>query len=307
MSNVPRRLSAIDLNLLVAFEALWAERSVTRAGRAVGLSQPAMSSALARLRAMLQDPLFVRGRSQLLPTERCAALAAPLAKALADIRAALAGVPFEPATSERQLTVGAVDAALAVVIPRVAGRFALEAPHAQLVIRAIDPTQATDLVEAGTVDVALTPRVRPSSMLKQRTLFPLELRVALRPDHPLARRKLTRQDLARYPRLRVTFDPASAPRKRLEPRGGISVGSFLAVPHVLAECDAWALIPAPFAKQLAKRGAVAVSPIPPQMPSPRFALHMVWLLTQDTSAASRWLRSLIVDAAAAVVGDGKAG
>src|SRR6185295_5615138 len=80
MTSVHPSLVAVDLNLLLAFEALWAERSVTRAGRRLGLSQPAMSGALARLRDMMSDPLFVRGRTELMPTERCAALAAPLAK-----------------------------------------------------------------------------------------------------------------------------------------------------------------------------------------------------------------------------------
>src|SRR5258707_977605 len=106
-------LSAVDLNLLLAFEALFAERNVTRAGRRLGLSQPAMSGALARLRVMLRDPLFIRTRTGLMPTERCTMLAAPLSKALLDIRNALAGVAFDPKTTERQLTLGAVDAAIA--------------------------------------------------------------------------------------------------------------------------------------------------------------------------------------------------
>ncbi len=291
MTMVHTALSSIDLNLLVAFEALWAERSVTRAGRRLGLSQPAMSGALARLRSMLGDPLFVRGRAGLQPTERCETLAAPVSKALLDLRNALAGTAFEPTTTERQLTVGAVDAAIAVVMPRVAGRFAAEAPRAKLSVTAIDPARAVDLVEAGAVDVAITPRVRPSSTVKQRLLFPLELKVAVRPGHPLARGGLGAKALAGFPRLQVSFGGGP-------PAAALTVSSFLAVPHVLAECDAWAVLPGPFADKLARQGAVVARPAPPQLEAPKLALRMVWAEAQDASPASRWLRGLILQAAA---------
>lgn len=291
-------LAAVDLNLLLAFEALWAERSVTRAGRRLGLSQPAMSGALARLRTMLADPLFVRGRGELVPTERCSALAAPLSKALLEIRNALAGTTFDPATTERELTLGAVDAAIAVVIPRVAGRFAELAPRAQLIVSAIDPARAVDLVEAGSLDVALTPRVRPSSSVKHRALFPLELWLATRAGHPLTRRRrLSAQDLAAFPRLQVSFGGSPPAAGALRIRPALSVSSFLAAPHVLAECDAWALLPAPFARKLSQGGELDVRPLPPALRRPTFSLRMVWPLAHDASPASRWLRSLVVDAA----------
>jgi len=287
----------LDLNLLVAFEALWAERNVTRAGRRLGLSQPAMSGALSRLRAMLHDPLFIRTRGGLQPTERCAALAEPLSKALLDIRHALAGVAFDPATTERQLTLGAVDAAIAVLVPLIAGRFVSQAPHAQLVVSAIDPARAVDLVEAGALDVALTPQLRPSSTVKHRTLFPLELLFTVRKGHPLAKRPLTREAVLRYPRLQVSFGAHPPPPVRIEVRPALSVTSFLAVPHVLAECDAWAALPAPFARKLARDGAMVARPMPATLARPPFALHLIWPEAQDASAASRWLRGLVLDAA----------
>ncbi len=282
---------SLDLNLLLAFEALWSERSVTRAGRRLGLSQPAMSGALARLRAMLEDPLYVRGRAELVPTERCAELAGPLSQALRDIRTALSRAAFAPATTDRTLTLGAVDAAIAVVVPRVAARFAAEAPHAQLSIIAIDPARAVDLVEAGAIDVALSPRLRPSTTVKQRVLFPLELSLAMRPGHPLAHAPLSPQALKKFPRLQVTF--AGAPTGE----AAISVSSFLAAPHLLAESDAWAVLPAPFAAKLARAGTLVARPAPAQIVRPKLALRMMWPETQDAAPASRWLRGLILDAA----------
>src|SRR5262249_4245264 len=116
------RLSAMDLNLLVAFEALYRERSVTKAGRSLGLSQPATSAPLAKLRARLGDELFVKTPRGLEPTERCEALAGPVAQALADLRDALGDEGFDPRTTDRVFRVGSVDAVIAVVLPHVAAR-----------------------------------------------------------------------------------------------------------------------------------------------------------------------------------------
>jgi DNA-binding transcriptional LysR family regulator len=301
MNPVHVDLASVDLNLLLAFEALWAERNVTRAGRKLGLSQPAMSGALARLREMLHDPLFLRGRAGLVPTERCSVLAAPLSKALLDIRHALAGTAFEPKTTARRLSLGAVDAAIAVLVPGVAARFVRQAPHAQLGISAIDPTRAVDLVEAGVLDLALTPRLRPSSTVKQRTLFPIPLWVAMRPGHPLARATPSLQALAKFPRLSVSFEGApQAAGLAVEPT--LTVSSFLAAPHLLAGCDAWAVLPGPFAKKLVRDGALVGRPMPARQQRQRLALHMVWPEAQDAAPASKWLRGLVLEAAAEIAG-----
>ena len=293
------RLSNVDLNLLSAFEALWIERNVTRAGRRLGLSQPAMSGALSRLRAMLGDPLFVRARTGLMPTERCAELALPLSKALLDIRHALAGRTFEPRTTERQLHLGGVDAALAVVAPEVAARFIREAPRAQLVITAIDPTRAVDLIEAGTLDVALTPKARDSATVKQRALFPVRFLVSMRPGHPLARKKLTMPLLAARPRVQINFagPPSSG---GLLAGGSVVVSSFLAATHLLTVGDAWAMLPAPLARKLEKMGTLVARAPPPGIPQPDLTMKMIWPEAQDAAPASRFLRALILDAVAAL-------
>lgn len=295
MQPVHRNLSAVDLNLLVAFEALWAERSVTRAGRRLGLSQPAMSGALARLRAMLGDPLFLRTREGLQPTSRCAELAAPLSKALHDVGNALAGAAFDPATTDRQLTLGAVDAAIAVVVPSLVRRVTKSAPGAQLIVTAIDPAHAVDLVETGGLDVALTARLRPSSAVKERALFPIELLFAARPRHPLARGPLTPARLSKHPRLQVApgGGPPSPGVTGIRP--AVTVSSFLAVPHLLAGSDLWALLPGPFALALAARRTLVARALPAQISGPRFTMHMVWPEAQDAAPASRWLRSLILE------------
>ncbi len=103
-------LAAIDLNLLVVFDALFSERHVTRAGQKVGLSQPATSNALARLRDLFEDELFVRTPEGMQPTPRAIALEVPIRQVLLQIQSALVSeAPFEPATSERVFTLGMSD------------------------------------------------------------------------------------------------------------------------------------------------------------------------------------------------------
>ncbi len=295
----------MDLNLLVAFEALWAERSVTRAGRRLGLSQPATSGALARLREMLGDELFVRGKDGLVPTERCAELAAPIARSLVELRNALQGGRFEPATSERTFTIGGVDAVLAVVVPRLLGRLLELAPRARFVVRPIDPADAIRHIEDGVLDLALAPVRTLPTTVGARELFRVEGVMAMRPDHPLARRGVRTDDLARYPQVMVSFvgSARSAVDEALAKEGkarhvAIVLSSFLAVPHVLRETDALAVLPRPLAEELAAQGHIAIAPLPRGLPFPDLRMRMLWPLAQDAAPASRWLREQVAEVAA---------
>ncbi|MGZ6071807.1 MAG: LysR family transcriptional regulator [Myxococcaceae bacterium] len=282
-------LAAMDLNLLVAFEALWVERSVTAAGRRIGLSQPATSGALARLREMLGDRLFIRGKRGLEPTDRCTELAGPLTKALVDLRNVLAGSSFDPSTTTRQLRIGAVDAAIAVYLPRVLRRTLKDAPRAQVQVVAINPARATELLDSGALDLALSPVASPSATVRSRPLYAVEFVVAVRPGHPLAKGKEDRAALLGFPRVHVAFEGMPAVK------ASVLLGSFLAVPPVLRESDAWALLPKPYADPLSRSGTPASFPPPVGVSFPTMQMQLLWPDAQDASPASRWLRGIIVD------------
>lgn len=283
-------LAAADLNLLVAFEALWVERSVTAAGRRLGLSQPATSGALARLREMLGDRLFVRGKKGLEPTGRCVELAAPLTKALVDLRNVIAGSAFDPATTTRHLRIGAVDAAIAVYMPRVLARTLREAPRAQVHVVAINPVRATQALDDGALDLALSPIALPSATVRQRPLYAVEFIGTVRTDHPLTRRSPDRAALERFPRVHVAFEGAPAVD------ASVLLGSFLAVPPVLRASDGWALLPRPYAEPLVRAGALATFAVPAGLGHPTMKMQLLWPDAQDAAPASRWLREIIVEA-----------
>ena len=115
---------AFDLNLLIVFDAVMRERSVTRAGNGIRLSQPAMSHALSRLRYMLKDELFVRTPEGMVPTPRAEALAQPLRAALSDIQLALEPIAFDPATSDRRFVLAVNNYAAVVIAPPLAAAIA---------------------------------------------------------------------------------------------------------------------------------------------------------------------------------------
>ena len=138
-------VSPLDLNLLVALDALLATRSVTRAAERAGVTQSAMSRTLARLREAFGDPLFVRAGRTLVPTERAAGLAEPLVALLAEAQALLTrGAPFSPATARRELTLHAADLATSLIMPALVARLAREAPGVDVVT--LDDATAAPLV-----------------------------------------------------------------------------------------------------------------------------------------------------------------
>src|SRR5687767_13654857 len=136
MDVVVRDVSAVNLNLLVALEALLETRSVTGAARRIGLSQPATSHALSQLRALYDDPLLVRGRGGLLPTPLAEALAPAVFATLREIRALLsARVAFDPARDVRRFRIAASDAIASLSLDGIVRAFASAAPRCDLVLR----------------------------------------------------------------------------------------------------------------------------------------------------------------------------
>src|SRR5437588_12596345 len=128
----PAHFSSLDLNLLRVFEALMQERSATRAGERLGLTQSAISHALNRLRYVLKDELFLRGPDGMQPTERAAEIAPRLRQGLLQLQLALAPTDFAPERSDRRFTITCTEYAGAVLMPPLIARLRDTAPHASL-------------------------------------------------------------------------------------------------------------------------------------------------------------------------------
>ncbi len=180
-------LHGIDLNLLVAFDALMAERSVTKAARRIGRTQPAMSAALSRLRGLLDDPLFVRGFDGLQPTQRAAELAEPLGRALEEIGRTLNFAQgFEPASSRMTFNVALQEHATFKLLPSLVSRLHDYAPLIKLNVRTYTMRDdAISLLDAGETDVAVgVPSSSAPGRIFTRPLFEEQYVCVVRKGHP---------------------------------------------------------------------------------------------------------------------------
>ncbi len=182
-------LHGIDLNLLVAFDALVAERSVTKAGKRIGRTQPAMSAALARLRSLFDDQLFVRGKDGLQPTPRAVELAEPLGRALAEIGRTLGcAQTFKPEDTQVTFNIAIQEHAAHKLLERLVGYLRRTAPAARLNVRAFAARdEALVLLDSGEMDVAVgvPPSSAPGRIFTER-LFEEPFVCVVRKDHPSA-------------------------------------------------------------------------------------------------------------------------
>jgi len=296
-------LGAIDLNLLVAFDALLAERNVTRAARRVGLTQPAMSHALGRLRDILGDPILVRSGSGMLATARAEALEEPIRRALREIDDALRGGPtFDPKVARRTFTLAIGDYGELVVLPPLLARLAREAPGIDLRVLAI-PEDYGRLVEDGSFDLVINPIATGlGAGLVQQKLFDERFVCVLRKGHRAAKNL----DLASYvalphaliaPRGRAGgfVDDALAARG-LSRRVALTVPHFLVAPLVVAASDLVLTVAERIARTFAAMAPLEI--LEPPLPLRGFSMWQVWHERRRNDPAHAWLRTVITEVCA---------
>jgi len=294
-------LYGIDLNLLVAFEALMAERNVTRAGARIHRSQPAMSAALSRLRTLLKDELFVRGPEGLQPTPRALDLSEPLGRALAQIQRALDFTQaFEPGASSAGYTIGLSEHPAHVLLPRLLARLRTEAPGVTLRVRSVVARDdALALLDAGEIDLAVgVPPTTAAGRILARPLFEERFVCILRRDHPAGRRRLTLEAWLALTHLLVSPEnerfglvDAALSKLGLRRRLGLTLPQMYAAPALVAGSDLVATVMAGVVQACGLSSSLRVLAPPIELPTVRFDLF--WHRRNDAHPAQRWLRECI--------------
>ncbi len=292
-----------DRNLLPIFIALMEERSVTRAAERLGMTQPALSNALARLRTTLQDQLFVRTRYGIQPTPIALALAPVIADALARIDDAVLGQQdFDPAASERRLTIAPNGYAEFVLAPAIAARLGEVAPGIRLRLT----PYGNDLIETGVTSgitaLVLGRILDPPDNLVVQHLMDDGFACVVRAHHPTVGDNLSRERFAGLKhvnvlppgRLRAGLFEA-LDRQDLRRDVAVSVSSFLAVPEVIAVTDYCATLPRLICQRLADDPRLRVVPAPVDLGT--FPVEMAWHVRYRHDPAHRWLRSIIAEIA----------
>lgn len=289
-----------DLNLLTTLRHLLATGSVTATAARMGLSQPAVSRALGRLRASLGDELLVRAKGGLLPTGRALALQPELEALLARLDDLLAsGAGFDPTTSRRTFVVASGDYAIAALLPRLQARFATEAPG--VTVRLV-PTQpeAEEPLEKGAWDVLWWPPRPLSRAVVWTKLFDETFTFVLRKGHPLASRPLT---LERFLSIRqIAIAPEGRPGNPLDEalaRNGhrravvAHVPTFTVVPVLVAQSELGAVLPRRIVDSSVLARELVSKPLPFSVPG--FSLQQAWHQRQRHDAGHAWFRRAVVE------------
>jgi DNA-binding transcriptional LysR family regulator len=183
---------AFDLNLLIVFDAVMQDRSVTRAGDRIGLSQPAMSHALNRLRHMLKDQLFVRTPEGMVPTPRAEMLAQPLRNALSEMQRALEPpAVFDPGSSDRRFVLTVNNYAAVVIAPPLVAAVSAAAPAVRLDLRPSGTLDVVEHLDRGDLDLAIGGKDGPGERFAAASLLDDTFVMVMRRGHPASRRRLT--------------------------------------------------------------------------------------------------------------------
>jgi DNA-binding transcriptional LysR family regulator len=304
-------LTAMNLNLLVALEALLKTRSVTRAAEKLGVTQSAMSHSLRQLRAAFEDELLVRTGAGLIMTPRAERLAARLGPGLDALKAALQDdPPFDPRSATRRFSLISGDFLAVGVLPALLGILGGEAPQVDLDVsttaRGLDAAHYLGRLERGETDLLVGALVAERPAIKRRVLHTERFACLLRADHPDVKRTLT---LARYTRLGhvlivTSGEGPSVVDTRLAALGrqrrvAVRVASFLAAPMAVAASDLILTAPTSLAVHFARRYPLRVLPPPLELPS--FDVVQLWHERMDDDPGHAWLRGAVARASKGVL------
>lgn len=294
----PVNLGTLDLNLLKIIDAIMQERSLTRAGQRLGLSQPAASHALARLRCMIGDELFVRTPEGMKPTPRAQQMAQPIREALHVLRTTLEPEQFVPASSTRSFKILVNNYAARAVVPGLSRVVAEAAPGVSLDVRAIGSWNVLDQLDSGAADLALTKLVDGGGRFKCVRVADDDYVAVLDRNHPLADvAALTAESLAAVPHIAIGYNDDDTGfvddalgELGLARRVAIRV-PFLTVVLILVGANRLAVMPRRAAYGLTLVCPLVMKELP--FPSPRTELSMIWHRGLDKEPAQQWLRSKV--------------
>jgi DNA-binding transcriptional LysR family regulator len=299
-------LARLDLNLLVAFDALLTERSVTRAAARIGLGQSAMSHNLARLRTLFGDELLTRGADGMRPTPRALALADPVRVTLSQIQAAvLQREAFDPSTADRVFKIGLADSIEVAVIPGLVARLRQEAPGVGLRLRSINRISILEELDAGTLDLGIGVFNQGQIHHKRRPLYTDNFICLFNPAQLNLCPPISLEDYLRVPHVLTSLtedthgavDEALAKRK-LKRIIALTTPGFLAVPFVVRRAPVITTMPSKLARYFAEAFGLATSPAPIELPT--FTISLLWHASFDQDPGHLWLRQTVSGLAAEV-------
>ncbi len=298
-------MQQFDLNLLRIALAIYDEGSVSAAAKALGLSQPAASAALARLRARVGDPLFVKTSHGMAPTPR-ATILVPTARDILNRvnRELLAQAAFDPATTRERFTFAMSDIGEMVFLPRLLEFLGKHAPHAQVRSVSATPLHVEEGLQNGEIDLAVGyfPDLKQSGFFQQR-LYSHYFVCLLRADHPLRGKKLTLAQFLKLDHAVVRAEGRSQEilerflaAKRIKRKIALLTPHFMSIPMVIARSDLVVTVPHALGLYVASTGAgAAVRVVEPPLALPSIELKQHWHRKFHKDAKVTWLRKVVAE------------
>jgi DNA-binding transcriptional LysR family regulator len=292
----------VDLNLLVALDALLAERSVSRAAVRLHLSQPAASALLARLRELFGDPLLLRSARGMLPTQRALELLGPVRQVLDEIDAIVQPrAAFDAASAEHTFTLSASDYVEYTLLPMLVDYLEHKAPGVRLEVRPLDLQTVAKQMESGDVDLCITGLLNAPAGLHVRPLYTERIVSVVRREHPGVGARLTLDKFCSLEHIQVSvrgsgfstrIDEALAAlgRKR---RARLAVPHFLLVPEIVARSDMISALPERLARGYAKKLRIFEPPLDLE----GFTVGEIWHERNQRDPAQQWLRDVLLELA----------
>lgn len=293
-------LARLDLNLLLVFHHLLREKRVSAVATVLGMSQPAVSSALGRLRTSLGDELFLRTQQGMAPTPYALQLAEPVATALDGLQQALnVRAAFDPATSERRFTLAMTDVGEMYFLPVLMDALAQTAPGVTLQVVAVTSASLGADMASGRTDLALGLLPQLQAGFFQQALFRQPYVCLMREGHPLAAApSLTLADFAAASHVRVIaagtghgrVDEALE-RQGLQRRIRLTVPHYVALGDVLGHSDLIATVPDRFAQRVTTPFSLTTRPLPLAVDGS--VIHQFWHARLHKDPGHQWLRELV--------------
>lgn len=301
-------ISKVDLNLFVVFDAIYTEGSLTRASLKMNLTQPAVSHALARLRTLLDDPLFERQGHTMAPT--------PLARNIVDqVRSALRGLEltvnsaerFDPATSERVFTLAMRDVVESTILPPLMAAIAATAPSVGVNVLRVTRTELEQELAAGTVDAGIDVLLPFSSHIRTMRLPHDETVVFARHGHPRIQsaRDLTLESYLQHEHIQVSsrrsgpsLEDVELSRRGMQRRIRMRCQHYFTACSVVSQTDLLLTMPARYGRILNQQFGHQILPLPLELPV--IDNHVYWHANVDNDPAHQWLRAQIAAVIAAL-------
>ncbi|MFA7242063.1 MAG: LysR family transcriptional regulator [Sulfuricellaceae bacterium] len=294
------KLNKIDLNLFAVFDAVYMEKNLTRAGDRLGMSQPAVSNALSRLRRVFKDKLFVKTSQGMQPTALAQQLAEPIQRALDLFNLSLCGVEFDPATSDRVFRLAMTDYGAFLLLPELAAHVKVLAPNISLRVQHLTESTIQKSLESGKIDLAFSSQMRVGADFYEKTLYYDRFVSLIRMDHPEVGDTIGIDQFVKLHH--ILYAPQGGQLGVVDrelAKSGLSLKIAVYAPHVLTipsiieRTDYISTIPERLI--LPYLGDRKLRLIEPPISVPGFDMKQIWHQTTANDAPNRWLRALIAE------------